>query len=188
MTLEPTIFVAVAVFLFVVGIGLLVRPLKSESSAGPSSDAGIENSTAVHFRHLSQLRPVLAREDELFIERRLPSARAKKLQRERRDALRKYIVGIGKDFACLDRLAREVAARSPNVEHSQETERLFLELRFRVSYRVALLRLSAAGSLPFEAVAHLSEIVGTLSRQVEAMMISLQPLTAEDSARQPSHS
>jgi hypothetical protein len=72
------------------------------------------------------------------------------------------------------------------VEHRQETERLVLEVRFRILYRIALFRLGTAGSLPFDAVAHLSGMVGGLSRQVEAMMATLQTLAPEAPTESPS--
>jgi hypothetical protein len=143
----------------------------------------LESLTAKHFRHLAQIRRALTDEDRFFIDSRLPEGSAKRLRVERRTALRKYLVGIGEDFACLDRLAREVASLSPKIEHRQETERLLLEFRFRILYRIALFRLGTVGSLPFDAVAHLSGVVGGLSRQVEAMMATLQTLAPEGPAQ-----
>ena len=182
MTLGPFIISGISLALLLVGIGLLILPLKAESSFDSSMTANSKDVAARHFRHLAQLRRILTHDDRPFIDQRLSAGNAHRLRLERKAALRKYIVGIGEDFACLDHLAREIASLSPKVEHGHETERLYLEFRFRVLYRLALLRLGAAGSLPFEAVAHLSEIVGSLSRQVEGMMAALQPLTPEESA------
>ena len=186
MTFGPLIFAVLAAALLLLGLGLLIRPLEAESALRPVSAIKMESLSAKHFRHLSQIRRALTDEDRLFIDCRLPKGSANRLRLERRSALRKYLVGIGEDFACLDRLAREVASLSPKVEHRQETERLFLEVRFRILYRVALFRLGTAGNLPFEAVAHLSGMVGGLSRQVESMMASLQTLTPEGSAQNAS--
>ncbi|MFZ0038320.1 MAG: hypothetical protein WAK91_12910 [Candidatus Acidiferrales bacterium] len=186
MTLGPLIFAGIAVALLFIGLGLLIRPLKAESALRPVSAINMESLSAKNFRHLSQIRRALTDEDRQFIDSRLPKGSADRLRLERRSALRKYLVGIGEDFAHLDRLAREVASLSPKVEHRQETERLFLEVRFRILYRIALFRLGTAGSLPFEAVAHLSGMVGGLSRQVESMMASLQTLAHERSAESPS--
>jgi hypothetical protein len=182
MSLEPLIIAGISLALLLAGLGLLLLPLKAEASLDPGLPTITKEIAAHHFRHLAQLRRVLTDEDRPFINSRLPAGSANRLRLERRAALRKYIVGIGEDFACLDRLAREVASLSPNVEHRYESDRLFLEFRFRILYRLALMRLGTAGSLPFAAVAHLSEIVGSLSRQVEGMMAALQPLTPEESA------
>ena len=179
MMLGPLIFAAIASVLLLVGLGLLVRPLNAESALRPATAVNLESLTAKHFRHLAQIRRALTDEDRFFIDSRLPEGSAKRLRVERRTALRKYLVGIGEDFACLDRLAREVASLSPKIEHRQETERLLLEVRFRILYRIALFRLGTVGSLPFDAVAHLSGVVGGLSRQVEAMMATLQTLAPE---------
>ena len=184
--LGPFIFAAIAASLLLVGLGLLVRPLKAESALRPVADLNVESLTAKHFRNLAQIRGALTDEDRFFINRRLPEGSAKRLRVERQMALRKYLVGIGEDSACLDRLAREVASLSPRVEHRQETERLVLEVRFRILYRIALFRLGTAGSLPFDAVAHLSGMVGGLSRQVEAMMATLQTLAPEAPTESPS--
>jgi hypothetical protein len=183
MILGPLIFAAIASVLLLVGLGLLIRPLKAESALRPVTAVNVESLAAKHFRHLAQIRRALTDEDRLFIDTRLPEHSAKRLRVERRTALRKYLVGIGEDFASLDRLAREVASLSPEVEHRQETERFVLEVRFRILYRIALFRLGMAGSLPFNAVAHLSGIVGGLSRQVEAMMATLQSLAPEGPAQ-----
>ena len=186
MMLGPIFFAALASVLLLVGLGLLVRPLEAESKLRPTGGVNLESLSARHFRHLAQIRRSLTDEDRLFIDSRLPEGSAKRLRVERRTALRKYLSGIGQDFACLDRLAREVASLSPKVEHRQETERLLLEIRFRILYRIALFRLGTAGSLPFDAVAHLSGLVGGLSRQVEAMMAALQALTPDGPAHNPS--
>ena len=185
MMLGPLIFATIASVLLLVGLGLLIRPLKAESALRPVTAVNVESLAAKHFRHLAQIRRALTDEDRLFIDSRLPEDSAKRLRVERRTALRKYLVGIGEDFASLDRLAREVASLSPKVEHWQETERFVLEVRFRILYRIALFRLGTVGSLPFDAVAHLSGIVGGLSRQVEAMMTALQTLSPEGPAQNP---
>jgi hypothetical protein len=186
MMFGPIIFAAVASLLLLVGLGLLVRPLEAESALRPAGKVNLESLAARHFRHLSQIQRALTDQDRLFIDSRLPEGSAKRLRDERRTALRKYLVGVGQDFACLDRLAREVASLSPKVEHRQETERFFLEVRFRILYRIALFRLGTAGSLPFDAVAHLSGIVGGLSRHVETMMATLQTFAPDGPAHNPS--
>ncbi|MGC1687299.1 MAG: hypothetical protein WA734_16860 [Candidatus Acidiferrales bacterium] len=185
MTMDPIFFAVIAAVLLLVGLGLLIRPLKAEAAIRPVAAVNVESLAAKHFRHLAQIRRALTNEDRLFIDSRLPSGSAKRLRVERRAALRKYLLGIGEDFACLDRLAREVASLSPKVEHRQETERLLLEIRFRILYRIALFRFGMAGSLPFDVVANLSGLVGGLSRQVEAMMAALQVLAPEGPAQHP---
>jgi hypothetical protein len=140
----------------------------------------MENLMAKHFRYLPQFRRVLSGDDQHFIESRLPKGSAKRLRAERREAIRKYVAGIGEDFACLDRLAREIASHSSKVEQRHEAERLFQEIRFRILYRLALLRLGTLGSIPFDVVANLSGMVGGLSREVESMMFAIQALNPDN--------
>jgi len=187
MILGPLFFAALAAVLLVTGFALLVRPLRAEARIRPAGAANLENLTAKHFRCLSQFHQVLSGDDREFIENRLSRGNAKMLRAERRTAIRKYLMGIGEDFACLDRLAREVASLSPKIEHKQETERLRQEIQFRILYRIAVFRLGTVGSIPFESVAHLSNIVGGLSRQVESMMAALQPVVPPSHAQNASH-
>jgi hypothetical protein len=187
MTLGPLFFATLAGVLLVIGFGLLVRPLKAETAIRPARAVNLENLSARHFRYLSQFRQVLSGDDREFIENRLSQGNARLLRAQRREAVRKYLVGIGEDFACLDRLAREVASLSPKVDHKQEIERLRQEIQFRILYRIALFRLGTVGSIPFETAAQLSNIVGGLSRQVDSMMAALQPVVSSSPAQNPSH-
>jgi hypothetical protein len=182
------ILTAISAAFLILGIILLVRPLRAEANSRAQKTKNIEELSARHFRRLQHLRNVLTGQDNAFIDQRLSPGSAARVRSERKDAVRKYLAGILQDFAAVDRLAREVASLSPNVEHRLESERLFLEIRFRILYRLALLRLSAGGQLPFEAVARLTEIVGALSRQVDAMMVPLQTLAPAQPTRHPSHS
>jgi hypothetical protein len=184
----PILLLIISVAFLLAGMGLLLRPLKAEAELHRRQTPKVEDVSARHFRYLAQLRNVLTDQDRSFVDRRLSSSSAARLRAERKAALRKYLAGIVEDFAAVDRLAREVASLSPSVEHRHESERLYLELRFRILYRLALLRLSTGANLPFEAVASLTEIVGTLSRQVEAMMTPLQTLAPDQPTRHPSHS
>ena len=184
----PILLAIISVGCLIVGMGLLLRPLKAEAEFYRRQSPNLEDVSARHFRYLAQLRNVLTDQDRAFVDRRLSSSSAARLRTERKAALHKYLVGIVQDFAAVDRLAREVASLSPRVEHRHESERLYLELRFRILYRLALLRLSTGTNLPFEAVARLTEILGTLSREVEAMMTPPQTLAPDQPTRRPSHS
>ena len=59
----------------------------------------------------------------------------------RRRTLKKLLVGLNEDFSRLDRLMCTVAALAPEVEGRQETERLWLWMRFRLHYGLARLSL-----------------------------------------------
>lgn len=188
MISAPIILAVSSLAFLLAGVGMLLRPLKAEAEFHRRQTPHIEDVSARHFRYLAQLRNALTDQDRSFIDRRLSSSSAARLRMERKAALRRYLAGIAQDFAAVDRLAREVASLSPSVEHRHESERFYLEFRFRILYRLALLRLSTGASLPFQAVASLTEIVGTLSRQVEAMMTPLRTLAPDEPTRHPSHS
>jgi hypothetical protein len=59
----------------------------------------------------------------------------------RRLMLKKLLVGLKEDFSRLDRLMCTVAALAPEVEGRQETQRVWLWLRFRLHYGLARLSL-----------------------------------------------
>jgi len=59
----------------------------------------------------------------------------------RRRMLKKLLVGLKEDFSRLDRLMCTVAALAPEVEGRQETQRLWLWIRFRLHYGLARLSL-----------------------------------------------
>jgi hypothetical protein len=111
----------------------------------------------------------LATEDFDFIRRRLPKKDAARLRRERQRALQKYLDAIGEDFARLDRLARILASLSPRVERREELERLRLELRFRILFRAARLRVLLGVGVGVPTLGHLADVVAGLSRQVEIL-------------------
>ena len=89
--------------------------------------------------------------------------------RERQRALQKYLDAIGEDFARLDRMARILASLSPKVERREELERLKLELRFRILFRVARIRVLLGVGVGVPTLGHLADVVAGLSRQVETL-------------------
>jgi len=179
VTLSPIIFVALSAILIAVAIWVVVRPLQAESDLGPDPSAKIETLVARHCTHFAQMRQALATEDFDFIRRRLPKKDASRLRRERQRALQKFLDAIGEDFARLDRLARILASLSPKVERGEELERLRLELRFRILFRVARIRVLLGVGVGVPTLGQLADVVAGLSRQVEALSAWQQ--TAESS-------
>ena len=169
MTLSPILFVALSAVLVAVAIWVVVRPLQAESDLGPDPSAKIETLVARHCTHFAQMRQALATEDFDFIRRRLPKKDASRLRRERQRALQKFLDAIGEDFARLDRLARILASLSPKVERGEELERLRLEMRFRILFRVARIRVFLGIGVGVPTLGHLADVVAGLSRQVETL-------------------
>jgi len=165
----PLFFVGLSGALLVVAIWLVVRPLRAESDLGPDAAAKIETLVARHCTHFAQMRQALATEDFDFIRRRLPKKDAARLRRERQRALQKYLDAIGEDFARLDRMARILTSLSPDVKRSDELERLRLELRFRVLFRLARLRVMLGVAVGVPTIGKLAEVVAGLSRHVESL-------------------
>ena len=134
---------------------------------GPDPSTKIETLVAWHCTHRSAAGA--ATEDFDFIRWRLPKKDASRLRRERQRALQKYLDAIGEDFARLDRMARILASLSPKVERREELERLKLELRFRILFRVARIRVLLGVGVGVPTLGHLADVVAGLSRQVETL-------------------
>jgi len=156
-------------------VWLLTRPLAAESAMQALDLSGnLESLQARNARHFPQVRLALSPADEEFISRRLPPHSAARVRRERRRVLLHYTRGIAEDFAHLDRMARMIASLSPNVRRRDEWERLVLEVRFRVTYRLAVLRLTAGGQASAETLRRMTELIAGLSKVVQAGMESLE--------------
>lgn len=115
----------------------------------------------VHCSHFPQICGILKDEDERFMRRRAPGDIAKQWRVQRRQILRLYIHGLAQDFRGLERLARLIAALSPEVKRKQEWEWLWLGVQFRLLYRVTLMRL-AVHRLEPNGLAMLTEMVADL--------------------------
>ncbi len=139
----------------------------------------IEQLFPVHCRYFSAMRQVLSRTDEEFLQGRLPSGVQRQWRAERRHVARKFLKGLGEDFVRLDRLARTVAALSPEINREHEAKRFWLGMRFRVMYRMVEFRL-AFQWVPLQDIARLADLIGSLAARMEAAMAALE----RDSASQ----
>ena len=169
MNFTPLFFVVLSAILLIVAGWVVLRPLRAEAELGPDPATKIETLVARHCTHFAQMRQAMATEDFDFIRRRLPKKDAARLRGERQRALQKYLDAIGEDFARLDRLARILTSLSPKVERRDEFERLRLELRFRILFRAARVRVRLGGGLGVPTLGHLADVVAGLSRQVETL-------------------
>jgi hypothetical protein len=137
----------------------------------------VEELFPLHCRHFPQIQQALSMRDDEFLRGRVSRQELKKWRAERRAVLRQFLLGLGEDLVRLDRLARTVAAFSPEVSRARETERLWLSLRFRVLYRLVSVRLYTGwASLP--QLTRLTEMVGSFAAQVEAGMAVLEETSA----------
>ena len=166
------LFAVTALALVAALVWLLHRPSSWAGTAESEGSLELEDLFPLHCRHFRQIRQALSRADTEFLRGRASVRTLREWRSERRDVLRQFLAGLGQDFARLDRLARTVAALSPEVSREQEMERLWLSVRFLVIYRLVSLRL-AAGFAPLPQVVRLTELVGSFAAQVEARMAAL---------------
>jgi hypothetical protein len=183
MTPAILLFAGLSLALLVLAIWLLAKPLPAEVSLRPSGNLEIEPLLPHHSRHFPQMRRILDAADEEFLARRVSHASLKSWRTERRRVLRRFLAGLGEDYAHLDYLARSVAALSPQVHRKAELERIWLGLRFRALYRMVSLRLAAEGSAPVKQLERLTVMLATLSSRLEAGMAGLETASAPPTVR-----
>ena len=177
MTVQLLFFAGIAVALLLTLFWLLRQPAPKSVQKELRGKVEIEELLPLHCRYFPQMRQALSTRDEEFLRGRVSPQELKKWRGERRDVLRRFLIGLGEDFARLDHLARTVAALSPEVSRARETERMWLSLRFRVLYRLVNLRLRAGwSSLP--QLGRLTEMVGSFAAQVEAAMARIEKTAA----------
>lgn len=143
----------------------------SKNETGLSFDASqIEKLLPTNCRHFPQISQLLSQEDAEFMRKRAaPHHIVGKWRAERRGILRQYLSGLRQDFMRLERLARLIAALSPEIRKGQELEWVWLALQFHVSYRMAALKL-ALGSFSPEGLVELTEMIAGLTGDLENRM------------------
>jgi hypothetical protein len=130
-----------------------------------------------HYRYFRQIWQALSVADSEYLIQNAPPQVAKRALRERRAVARGFLKGLREDFSNLARLARIIAALSPEVSHKQETERLILTLKFQLLYALVWLRLSA-GNLPLQQLDHLTGLVGRLTARMDEAMAEIAAQSA----------
>ncbi len=115
MTLPIFFFAGIAVALLLTLVWLLRQPAPESVRKELRSKVEVEELFPLHCRHFPQIRQALSIRDEEFLRGRVSRQGLKKWRAERRAVLRQFLLGLGEDFVRLDRLARTVAALSPEV-------------------------------------------------------------------------
>ena len=129
----------------------------------------IEKILPANCRHFPQISQLLSQEDTQFMRKRAPHFIEGKWRAERRGILKQYLSGLREDFIRLERLARLIAALSPEIRKRQEWEWFWLALQFHVSYRMVALKL-ALGSFSPEGLAGLTQMIAGLTSDLENRM------------------
>jgi hypothetical protein len=115
---------------------------------------------------MPQVRQALAKADYDFLSRRAPKGVLQRVRRERRSVALNYLSALREDFDGLLRMARVIAALSPEVKAVQEFERFHLRVRF--AWRFGMIRLKLrVGSVPLAQVDRLANVVSGLSVRIE---------------------
>jgi len=166
--MTPFIFIVLGMIILVTLFWLLFAP-KSDKPPAEIQTLEIEKLQPLHCRHFPQISQLLRREDLTFIQRRVPVAMARAWKRQRRRVLRLYLNGLAEDFLRMERLARLIAALSPEISRKQEWQWLWMGLQFRVVFRLLSLRI-VLGNPSLPQLARLTDFVASQAAELEVRM------------------
>ncbi len=125
-----------------------------------------------HLTYLPQIRQALAAEDFDFLSKSASREVRRRVQRERRSVALGYLAALRGDFQSLLRMARVIAALSPEVAAVHEFERVRLTAKFAWRYQMIRWKL-LAGLAPVPQLDALSDLVSGLSVRMETAMKEL---------------
>jgi len=175
MTGEIILFATVALLFLWLMLWLLREPSEKISAPVPApvEHPQIEELFALHCRYFPQMRQVLMREDEEWLRQRAAAPVLRRWRAERRRVAEQFLAGLREDFRHLTRLARAVAALSPQLSEKQEAELFWLSVRFKGLYLLVHLRLRL-GISPLAGLSRLTEMLGNLAAGIDEAMASLE--------------
>ena len=175
---EMTVLISLAVAFAGLLLWLLRPQGHSMEPGNPPIDRAMENALPRHYRFFPQIRQALSDQDNQYLHEAMPPHIARQVLRERRVIARRFLGGLREDFSSLERVARMVASLSPVVSRQQETERLLLNLKFRLLYALVWLRLST-GRVPLQQVEQLTGLIGRLALRMEQAMAEITALSTD---------
>lgn len=153
-------------------LALLFWLLRNPATPSEPMRDSLEALLPQHLQHFPALRQSLQPEDEEFLRGRIARREMERWRAERRRILRKFLAGLQQDYVHLTYLARTVARLSPQVSREYELQLLRSQLRFRLLYLLAWLRVML-GIAPVRSVTELTRFVERLSAQMDAAMATL---------------
>jgi hypothetical protein len=170
MTVSMFIFFGLVAALLLLLAWALRGPGKLAKSWVPPDafDEGAGN----HVSFLPQIRQALAKADFDFLRERASEKVQQRVRRERRGVALAYLAAVRGDFQSLLRMAKVIAALSPEVAAIQEFERLRLTVKFAWQYQMIRWKL-LAGFATLPQLDGLSNLVSGLSVRMEAAMKEL---------------
>lgn len=151
---------------------------RRQSLKPPLKSLAIEELFPHHAAHFDQIHQAISEADFRYLAVRASPECRKRVQRERQQIIRQYVRGLSEDFEHLEQLGRTVAALSPHVSQKIEFERIRLGVRFRVTVLLVsvLVQLGISYARPLQ---HLARMVGSLASEMDALLIRIEPLSAQ---------
>jgi hypothetical protein len=153
----------VAILLLALGWALRAPRKRRTLEADPHS---LEEQGQRHVNYLPQIRQAFATTDYEFLSERASREVQRRVRRERRGVALAFLAALRGDFQSLLRMARVIAALSPEVVAVQEFERLFLTVMFAWRYQMTRWKLWT-GLAPMTQLDGLSNLVSGLSVRLE---------------------
>ena len=139
----------------------------------PSTRTGVPDECGGrNMAYLPQIRQALGKTDYEFLSKRASREMVRRVRRERRGVALGYLAALRGDFQSLLRMARVIAALSPEVAAVHEFERLRLTAKFAWQYEMIRWKL-LAGFAPVPQLDGLSDLVSGLSVRMETAMKEL---------------
>jgi hypothetical protein len=170
VTLSFLLFSGIALLLLLLLIAVFRDPEKSprlESDQSPADESGHR-----HVTFFAQIRQALAPDDYAFLAKRSGRQLARRVRKERRRVALLYLSSLRKEFARLWKLARVIAAMSPQVGAAREIARFRLGVGFYLRYELIRLKF-ALGLGPIPDLGAVSEVVSNLAVRLETAMSDL---------------
>jgi hypothetical protein len=153
----------VAILLLALGWALRSPRKQRKLEADPRS---LEELGQRHVTYLPQIRQAFATTDYEFLSEKASREVQRRVRRERRSVALAYLAALRGNFQSLLRMARVIAALSPEVVAVQEFERLRLTGMFAWRYQMIRWRLWT-GLAPMTQLDGLSNLVSGLSVRLE---------------------
>ena len=164
------------VFFGITGVllALLAWALRNPRKSSPHKLdlASLEQSERRHATYFALIRQALSPADFAFLASRGSAALTRRVKKQRRRVVLLYLRRLRADFQCLLRLARALAALSPEVGAGQEFERLLLSALFSCRYQMVRLTLRT-GLLAVPQLSGLSQLVSELAVRMEGAVREL---------------
>lgn len=152
-------------------LALLIWALRSSPSPRKTK-ASLEEQQRSNIQYFAQVQQALSAEDREYLLHKGPAGLAQSVDRERRKVALDFLQALDEEFSRLLRLAKVIAALSPEVAPVQEFERMRLSVIFHWKLQAIRARLAFGMARPPQ-LATVSDLVSQLSVRMESAMKAL---------------